>query len=135
MVSEETSKTRKRFKDADMQLIIGWILRIGVISSMVIVVIGGIVFVYRHGHSIPDYRTFRKVPDFISSPMGVLEGVIHWKGQAIIQLGIMLLIATPVLRVVFSAIGFMMERDRLYTFISLLVLFIIIMSAITGHIG
>jgi uncharacterized membrane protein len=102
---------------------------------MVIVVIGGILFVYRHGHSMPDYRTFHKVPDFISSPMGVLEGAIHFKGQAIIQLGIVLLIATPVLRVVFSAIGFILERDRLYTFISLLVLLIIIMSAITGHAG
>jgi uncharacterized membrane protein len=118
-----------------MQLIIGWILRGGVIASMTIVTIGGIFFVYRHGHSIPDYSKFRRVPDFISSPMGVLEGVIHLKGQAIIQLGIMLLIATPVLSVVFSAIGFIFERDRLYTFISLLVLLIIIMSAITGHIG
>lgn len=123
------------FRDADMQLIIGWILRIGVIASMTIVAIGGIFFVYRHGHSIPDYSTFRRVPDFISSPKGILEGVIHFKGQAVIQLGIMLLIATPVLRVIFSAIGFILERDRLYTFISLLVLLIIIMSAITGHIG
>jgi len=134
MGQRERSKV-KGFKDADMQQIIGWILRIGVISSMLIVVIGGIFFVYRHGHSTPDYRTFRKVPDFISSPMGVLEGVIHFKGQAIIQLGITLLIATPVLRVIFSSIGFIIERDRLYTFISLLVLFIIIMSAVSGHIG
>lgn len=123
------------FKDTDMQLIIGWILRIGVTASMAIVVVGGILFIYRHGASLPDYRTFRRVPDFISSPMGVIEGVIHFKGQAIIQLGITLLIATPVLRVIFSAIGFVLERDSLYTFISLLVLLIIIMSAITGRIG
>lgn len=135
MALQDGSKSQKGFKDADMQLVIGWILRIGVIASMAIVVAGGILFVYRHGHSIPDYRTFRKVPGFISSPMGVFEGVIHFKGQAIIQLGIMLLIATPIIRVVFSAIGFVLERDRLYTFISLLVLLIIIMSTITGHIG
>jgi|SRR3569833_2897111 len=134
MAQRGGSKT-KDFKDADMQLIIGWILRGGVIASMVIVVIGGILFVYLHGHSIPDYRTFHKVPDFIGSPKGVLEGVLNFKGQAIIQLGILLLIATPVLRVIFSAIGFILERDLLYTFISLLVLLIIIMSTISGHIG
>jgi uncharacterized membrane protein len=135
MNHEQKVKKTSGFRDTDMQLIIGWILRIGVIASMLIVVIGGVFFVYRHGHSIPDYRTFRKVPGFISSPGGVLEGVINFKGQAIIQLGIMLLIATPVLRVIFSAIGFILERDRLYTFISLLVLLIIILSTISGHIG
>lgn len=134
-MNDEQKIKKTGFHDADMQLIIGWILRGGVIASMTIVTIGGIFYVYRHGHSTPDYSKFHRVPDFISSPMGVLGGVIHFNGQAIIQLGIALLIITPVLRVIFSAIGFILERDRLYTFISLLVLLIIIMSTITGHIG
>ncbi|MBS1532168.1 MAG: DUF1634 domain-containing protein [Bacteroidetes bacterium] len=123
------------FRDADMQLIIGWILRTGVIASMAIVAIGGIFFVYRHGHTVPDYRTFTRVPGALRNPKGVFEGVFDLRGQAIIQAGILLLIATPVIRVIFSAIGFMLERDRLYTFISLLVLLIIVVSSITGHIG
>jgi uncharacterized membrane protein len=118
-----------------MQLIIGWILRGGVTVSMAVVVIGGIFFVCRHGHSIPDFRTFRGTPDFISSPRGVIAGVLHLKGQAIIQLGIALLIATPVIRVIFSAIGFILEKDHLYTLISIIVLLIIISSMITGHAG
>ena len=52
------------FRDADMQAIIGWILRIGIILSMGIVVIGGVLFVYRHGQSIPDYHVFKRVPYF-----------------------------------------------------------------------
>lgn|ERR1700761_978987 len=127
--------SRGKFKDADMQLIIGWILRSGVAVSMVIVVIGGLFFLYRHGHSVPDFRTFKGVPDFISTPEGVFNGVIHLKGQAIIQLGIVLLIATPVLRVIFAGIGFLLEKDYLYTLISLIVLLIIIISMISGHIG
>ena len=127
--------SRGKFKDTDMQFIIGWILRGGVVVSMAIVAIGGILFIYRHGHSIPDYSTFKGTPGFISSPKGVFEGVLHLKGQAIIQFGIALLIATPVLRVIFAAIGFVLEKDYLYTLISLIVLLIITVSMISGHIG
>ena len=118
-----------------MQLIIGWILRGGVAVSMAIVIIGGFFFISRHGHSVADFRGFKGVPDFISSPKKVFESALQLKGQAIIQLGIALLIATPILRVVFAAIGFILEKDHLYTLISIIVLLVIIISMITGRIG
>jgi uncharacterized membrane protein len=123
------------FRDTDMQVIIGWILRTGVILSMLIVIVGGVIFVWRHGHSIPNYRTFKGVPEFIRGTGGIINGVLNFKGQAIIQAGIVLLIATPIIRVVFSAIGFIIEKDYLYTFITLLVLLIIVASMISGRIG
>ena len=122
-------------KDKDLQTIIGWILRGGVFVSMILVFIGGIFFLYRHGHSVPDYKTFRGIPVFIRNFSGILNGVVTFKGQAIIQLGIILLIATPVIRVAFSAIGFLLEKDYLYTFITLIVLLIIVASMISGHAG
>jgi uncharacterized membrane protein len=127
--------SRRSFKDKDMQAIIGWILRIGVSASMIIVFIGGVFFVYRHGHSIPDYRDFKGVPYFIHNTGGILEGVRNLKGQAIIQLGIILLIATPVIRVAFSAVGFIIEKDYLYTAISVIVLLIILASMVSGYAG
>src|SRR5581483_443453 len=105
------SQGKYKFKDADMQAIIGWILRGGVILSMAVVVIGGILYLFRHGYSMPEYHSFKKIPDFISDPKGVINGVLAFKGQAIIQLGIVLLIATPVMRVVFACIGFLLEKD------------------------
>jgi uncharacterized membrane protein len=123
------------FRDKDMQIIIGWILRAGVILSMIIVFIGGMLFVYRHGHSIPDYRVFKGVPYFIHDMSGIIQGVLTGRGQAIIQAGIILLIATPVVRVAFSAIGFIIEKDYLYTIITLIVLLIIVISMLSGQIG
>ncbi len=129
----KSSPAKRSFKDKDMQAIIGWILRIGISASMVLVFIGGVFFVYRHGHSIPDYKDFKGVPYFIHNTGGILEGVRNLKGQAIIQLGIILLIATPVIRVAFSAIGFILEKDHLYTLITLIVLLIILVSMLTGR--
>jgi len=131
------ARTKKpgSFKDKDMQAVIGWILRIGVFVSTAFVITGGIIFLFNHGHSQIDFVSFNKVPDFIGHISGVMDGVIHLKGQAIMQFGIVLLIATPVLRVVFAGIGFLIEKDYLYTFISILVLLIILTSMISGHAG
>ena len=131
---QQESKTGG-LKDKDMQVIIGRILRGGVMVSMILVFIGGVFFVYRHGHSIPDYKTFKGIPVFIHDFGGIINGVVTMKGQAIIQLGIILLIATPVVRVAFSAVGFLLEKDYLYTFITLIVLLIILASMISGHAG
>ena len=123
------------FKDRDMQVIIGWVLRLGVIVSISIVFIGGVIYLWRHGHEVADHRQFKGVPEFVSTVGGVFHGVFTIRGRAIIQLGIALLIATPILRVIFSAIGFVLEKDKMYVFISLLVLAIIFASMLTGHAG
>lgn len=125
---------KTRFKDADMQAVIGWVLRIGVIVSVSIVFFGGIVYLYRHGSEVPDHKTFITQPGFVQLN-GIIQGIIDFHGRSIIQAGIILLIATPILRIIFSAISFALEKDRLYVMISLLVLLIIFLSSMSGHIG
>lgn len=125
---------RSKFKDTDMQAIIGWVLRLGVILSVSIVFFGGVVYLYRHSGEVPEHSTFTGIPGF--AQLGnIIQGISDFHGQSIIQAGIILLIATPVLRIIFSVIGFAIEKDRLYIFISLLVLLIIFISSMSGHIG
>ena len=124
-----------KIKDTDIQAIIGLVLRWGTIISISIVFFGGIFFMYRHGHSIPDYKTFKGIPPFLQHFDGLISGALNIKGQAIIQLGVILLIATPIIRVLFSTIGFALEKDYLYVCISLLVLLIIFSSMMSGRVG
>lgn len=126
--------TKARFKDTDMQAVIGWVLRMGVIVSVTIVFIGGVLYMYRHDGSIPDYSKFSGVPNFVQLH-GLINGILNLKGRSIIQAGIILLIATPILRIAFSTVGFVLEKDYLYIGISLLVLLIIITSSLSGHAG
>ena len=122
--------------DKDIETMIGNTLRWGVILSITVVIYGGIIYLVRHGNNIADYTVFKgKATDFTSNPAGIWSGVWQNKGRAIIQLGILLLIATPVTRVLLSAIGFRAERDHLYTAIALLVLAIIIFSMFAGMAG
>ena len=118
-----------------MQLLLGRVLRAGTVISVSVVLFGGVIYLYRHGTSIANYREFNGIPDFIRHAGSLVKGASELKGQAIIQLGIILLIATPIIRVMFSTIGFVLEKDYLYTGISLLVLLIIFASMISGHVG
>ena len=118
-----------------MQLLLGYVLRAGTVISISIVFLGGIIYLYRHGHSIESYSVFKGVPKFVRHFDSLIASAIDFKGQAIIQLGIILLISTPILRVFISAIGFVLEKDYLYVGISLVVLLIIFMSMLGGHAG
>jgi len=123
----------KKIKDTDLQLLLGHVLRAGTVVSITIVFLGGVIYMHRHGHTPADYKTFRGTPASIHEAYGLFLGIMSLRGQAIIQTGIILLIATPVLRVIFSAVGFALEKDYLYVGISLLVLLIIAISALGGH--
>ena len=98
-----------------MQLLLGRVLRAGTFISIAIVLFGGVVFLYKHGESLPDYRKFKGIPAFLQHLPGLFKSAAHLKGQAIIQLGIILLIATPIMRVMFSAV-WVYTGERLYVF-------------------
>jgi len=84
--------------------------------------VGGAIYLSRHADEIPDYKNFHGVLPQFKTVCGILHGVVALQGRAIVQLGVLLMIATPVLRVVFALVAFALERDWLYTMISGVVL-------------
>ncbi|HVT85953.1 MAG TPA: DUF1634 domain-containing protein [Chitinophagaceae bacterium] len=123
---------KKYWQDKDIEVALGNLLRWGVILSSIVVLIGGIIYLVHHGKTLPDYKTFLGLLQPYHSLSSVFSGVKELKGEAIIQLGVILLIATPVARIIFSIIGFIREKDILYIFIALIVLGIIITSMALG---
>lgn len=125
----------EKVKDKDLQYVIGNLLRWGVWSSMAIALLGGSIYLYRHGQEIVNYPRFEEQDhDMLSILKDIFHGIASGHGRAIIMLGIILLFATPVMRVIFSLIGFALEKDKLYVLITLIVLMIIFVS-IQGGLG
>lgn len=123
---------KKYWQDRDVEIVLGNLLRWGVIISSVVVLTGGIIFLLSNGNSIPDYHSFLGLVMPFHSLSAVLKGIAEGNGQAIIQAGIILLIATPIARILFSIIGFIRERDWLYILIASIVLAIIMTSMLLG---
>ncbi len=117
---------RNKVTDADLEKIIGQLLRYGVLISSLVVLAGGIVYLIRHGRQLPQYGTFMGEPDKMREPAPMWKAIIHGEGRPLIQLGLLLLIATPIARIVFSIFGYLVEKDYLYMLITCIVLAVIL---------
>src|SRR5438105_8671508 len=103
-----------RWTDTRIEQLLGNLLRTGVLTSAAVVLLGGVLYLVRHGAEPADHRVFHGEPADLRSPAGIVLDALSFRSRGIIQLGVLLLIATPVLRVVFSVVGFALERDTTY---------------------
>jgi uncharacterized membrane protein len=108
-------------------------LRTGVLVSGFVVIIGGIIYLMRYGASVPEYDTFRGVPPELMTISGIAKDLVKFHVRTIIQMGLLLLIFTPILRVLFSAYQFARERDWVYIGTTLLVLTMLLFGLLGGH--
>lgn len=116
-----------------LELLLSNLLRYGVFLASTVVLIGGILYLLRHGTEPADYKYFLGEPAQFRSPQGVLTSVLSGSRRGIIQLGLLLLIATPIMRVAISLLTFLRQRDFTYVVITLFVLVGLIYSLIGAY--
>jgi len=114
--------------DARIDEIIGNLLRAGVIISSLIVLIGGGLYLTRHGTEAPDYHIFHGEPSDLRNVLGIMKEVSTFSSRGMIQFGLLVLIATPVMRVLFTVVSFTIQRDRVYVGVTLIVLAVLLFS-------
>ena len=122
--------TQNEWTDRRVETIVGTLLRVGVTLSAAVVLAGGVVFLVRHGITPANYRVFRGEPSELRHIRGIIHGVFALHSRAVIQLGLLLLIATPIARVAFALFGFAEERDWMYVSFTAIVLAILLYSLV-----
>ena len=122
-----------KLTDQQVDEIIGNILRISVIVAAIIVLAGGILYLIQYGGNSPEYHLFKGEPKSLRTISGILKEVLTLDAYGIIQIGLLLLIATPVARVIFSVFAFILQRDSIYVVVTLIVLTVLIYSILGGH--
>src|SRR5579883_2287210 len=110
--------------DQKIEIIVANLLRIGVTSAAAIVLLA------RHGAAPARYGLFAGEPSNLTHWKGILRAAFGLRGRGIIQLGLLLLIATPVARVAFSVVAFALERDWLYVTVAGFVLLVLLFSLV-----
>ena len=123
----------REWNDTRVESVIGTLLRVGVILSASLVALGGTWYLIGQGSGGFSYGAFRGEPPRYRSVSGVLLGLRSLDGRGVIQLGLLLLIATPVVRVAFAAWAFAKERDWTYVGITLIVLIVLTYSLAGSH--
>ncbi len=118
--------------DERMDELMGVLLRTGVVLAAVIVVIGGAVFLTRHAVPVTNYHVFQGEPSELRNVPGIFREALALRGRGLIQLGLLVLIATPIARVAFSFFAFLYERDWTYVAVTLFVLAVLLYGLLSG---
>ncbi len=126
------AQMRNSWSDEKMETMMGNLLRAGVILAAAVVLVGGLIYLVRHGSSQPSYQMFRGEPADLRTLCGIWGDAISFRGRGIIQLGLLLLILTPVARVGFSVYAFARQRDWTYVTFTLIVLGLLIYGLSNG---
>lgn len=121
------------WSDQQLETGMGHLLRAGVVLAALVVFLGGILYLHQTHGPRPNYSTFHGIAAELRSPSGIVKAVRSGNSAAIIQFGLLLLIATPIARVAFGAFGFFQERDWLYTAVSIIVLVVLMYSLLSQH--
>lgn len=116
------------WSDDRVEQLMGRLLRAGVMTAAAVVLIGGVLYLAHHGSEQRELHRFQGEPASFRDPLRIAREAVALSGRGLIQLGILLLIATPVARVAFSIFAFSRQRDWLYVVISAIVLVILAYS-------
>ncbi len=109
-------------KDRRLALEVGGVLRLGVIVSGTVILLGLVPYLVREGGRHADFHVFRGEPAAFRSVGGTLRDAAQADPRGVMQLGVLLLLATPFARVVLCLVEFARARDRLYVGVALVVL-------------
>jgi len=135
-------------EDQRLEVAIAMLLRVGVVIAAVLVAIGGVMALRHPESTVPSFRVFHAPGHAVSGEAATAAAAPHaaiysiaavfrhlraGSGAGIIALGLLVLIATPIARVIFAIVGFARERDMLYTVISFVVLAILVFSLVHGR--
>jgi uncharacterized membrane protein len=119
--------------DYRTEQIIGRLLQLGVLLAAAVVLIGGVMLLVQYGSHVAAFQTFRGEGAALSSVTGIVRGAFQGDSRAIVQLGLLLLIATPVARVALTLVAFVVQRDRLYVVATSIVLALLLYGLIWGR--
>ena len=124
------ARTKYNWTDEHVELIVGNLLRFGVIVASVIVCIGGIYYLAIYGKDVPEYKIFSGEPADLRTVHGIIADAFSLRSRGIIQFGLLVLMCTPVAWVAFLLFAFAKQRDRTYIIVTMIVLAALLFSLV-----
>jgi len=122
------SNSQLSWTDERVDRAIAMLLRVGLSTAAAVVIAGAVAYLVSHWSEMPVYRTFRGEPAALRSVHSILRDVWQPDGAGLIQLGVLLLLLTPVARVLFSIVAFALRREFVYVTVTLVVAAILLYS-------
>ena len=132
-----STKTRERQRN--IELLISNLLRGGVIASLICILAGTVISFIHHPNYLTSPAALASLTELSGTFPGTLsnfeEGLLNLRGQTIVTIGLIILVATPVMRVAVSIFAFIYQGNKTFTLITTSVLCLLMLSFILGKAG
>jgi uncharacterized membrane protein len=129
----ETPRRGAGLTDYQVDQVIGRLLQFGVLIAAAVVLVSGAMLLVAHGSAAVNLGTFRSEPAALRGVFVVVRAALHGETDAIVQLGLVLLILTPVARVALTLGAFTIQRDRTYMVLTAIVLVLLLYGLVWGR--
>jgi uncharacterized membrane protein len=129
----DSNSITKTSSEQQLENLLSNLLKYGVLIASAVVLLGGILYLIRHGAEPAGYQFFSGTPSQFCSPSAVVKAAFSGSSRGIIQLGLLLLIAIPIVRVIVSLFAFVRRRDLIYIIVNLFVLAALTYSLIGAY--
>lgn len=100
----------------------------GVLLAAAVLLAGGVVFLAEHGSQTPGDRKFTGEPADLRHPVAIFQAAVSGHDAAVIQIGVLLLLLNPLVRVLLAGIGYGASKDWLYAGVSAVVFAVLMVS-------
>lgn len=115
-----------RWTDHQVDQVIGRLLQAGVLLATVVVLIGAASLLRTHPGAAADHRVFVGAAVELRAVSSIFHAAMAGNAAAITQLGLVLLIATPIARVALTLGAFVIQRDPTYVLLTAIVLVLLL---------
>ena len=112
----------------NVRLVIGRVMYFGISTAMALIIIGGVIFLFLHANDIVSYQQFHGEPRLLTTFTGIIKDAYNLQPAGIIQLGLLTLFFTQILRVALTVWYFIKDKNLLFTSISTFILFVLVAS-------
>jgi len=126
------TETPSRISEHEIEQVIGRLLQFGVLLAAAVTLLGGVMLLLHHGSTAVSYSIFQGEPAYLRSLTAIVRAAFAGDAMAVVQFGLLLLIATPVARVAFTLVAFAVQRDRLYVLVTTIVLALLLYGLVFG---
>lgn len=119
---------RQTKRNTALELTLYRLLTIGLFLSLLAICAGGLVFLWNHSQEIVNDSLFQEKTVDATKIEKIFEMDVSDRSIAAMLIGIIILMLTPLIRVLSCAILFAVERDLIYVVLSAVVLAVLLFS-------
>ena len=105
---------------------IGRLLRVMLAAAVAVVALGAVLYLVQHGAKTVSFSTFTPGPLGAAEPIRIVKAAFAFDPIAVIQFGILILLVTPVARVILCVITYVRSRDLVYVGLTAVVLAVLL---------